>query len=259
MQISGNTILLTGGTSGIGMELARQLLARGNTVIITGRDEARLEGAKAVLPGVHTFRSDVSNPADIEALHRHVTAEFPALNMLINNAGIMRRLNLTEISDDITDVTREVVTNLQGPIQMVQQFLPHLKAQPRAAILNVSSGVAFLPLPISPIYCAAKSGLHFYTMSLRAQLKYTDVKVFELCPPATSTPLLDHFPADDMGGVPLMPVEKMVAVAVRGLERDQYEIRPGSANLLKLMSRIAPGFMFGMLSKSVDTMVKPAR
>jgi uncharacterized oxidoreductase len=119
---------------------------------------------------------------------------------------------------------------------------PHLKTKSGAAIMNVSSGLAFVPLPISPVYCATKAGLHSFTESLRVQLKNTNVKVFELAPPATQTELLGDVNPEDMKGVSIMKVEDMVKVAVKGLQTDRFEIRPGQANQLKMMSRVAPGF-----------------
>ncbi|WP_223654141.1 SDR family oxidoreductase [Hymenobacter psoromatis] len=192
MELRHHTTLITGGSSGLGLEFARQLLALGNTVLITGRDQTRLDQAKQQLPQVHTFRSDVRDPAAIAALHAQVVARFPALNILVNNAGEMRKLNLNDPTLSLHDVTQEVEVNLSGPIRMVQQFLPHLKTQKTAAILNVNSGLALAPFPISPVYGATKAGLHSYTQSLRVQLKPTAVQVFELVAPAANTPLNDR-------------------------------------------------------------------
>jgi uncharacterized oxidoreductase len=265
MNISGNTILITGGTSGIGFELAAELLKLGNTVIMTGRDQRRLEETQQKLPGVHTFQSDVSDPSAIPVLFEAVIKKFPALNVLINNAGIMRKLNLQDRRNEtqngganaLQDIGREIETNLLGPIRMVQQFLPHLKVVNNAAIVNVTSGLAFVPLPIAPIYCATKAGLHSFTQSLRVQLKNTSITVFELAPPATQTPLLttEGFTPKDMKGAQIMDLHKMVAVAIDGLKNDRLEIRPGQSNILKLMSRIAPQFILNQLSKSVDPML----
>ena len=121
--------------------------------------------------------------------------------------------------------------------------------------MNVSSGLAFVPLPISPVYCATKAGLHSFTESLRVQLKSTKVKVFDLAPPATQTELLSNFNSEDMKGVSIMKVEDMVKVAVKGMQTDQFEIRPGQANQLKMMSRVAPGFILKQMSRSVDRML----
>ncbi|MGA2880997.1 MAG: SDR family NAD(P)-dependent oxidoreductase [Bryobacteraceae bacterium] len=255
MKTSNNTILITGGTSGIGFELATQFVHLGNTVIITGRDPVKLVAAQKKLPEVHTLQSDVSDPQAIPPLFDKVTKDFPELNILINNAGIMRTINLHDTGGDLEDITREIETNLNGPLRMVKQFLPHLKTREAAAIVNVSSGLAFVPFPLSPVYCATKAGLHSFTESLRIQLKNTRIKVFELAPPLTETPLLGDFHADDMKGIRAMDVAKMVGQAIQGIRKDQLEIRPGLSNVLKLMSRIAPQFMLKQFSKPVDGML----
>jgi uncharacterized oxidoreductase len=255
MNISNNTILITGGTSGIGLELVKQLSALNNTIIVTGRDQTKLDKAKKQFPKIHTIQSDVSDPKAITALYDRVTKEFPELNILINNAGIMARINLHEQSNDLTGLTKEIDINLCGPIRMSAKFLPHLKKKQAAAIMNVSSGLAFVPLPIAPVYCATKAALHSFTQSLRAQLKNTKIKVFELAPPATDTELLDQSNPEDMKGVNVMKVDKMVQAAVTGLKNDTLEIRPGQSNQLKFMSRLAPQFILSQLSKPVDRML----
>ena len=247
MKLNQKTILITGGTSGIGLELARQLLPRGSTVLITGRDPEKLAAAKQSLPGVHTFESDVSDPAAIKALYDRVTTQFPALDVLINNAGIMRNLNLNQ-DRALLDVTREIETNLCGPIQMIQQFLPQLKSQNDALIVNVSSGLAFVPLPVSPVYCAAKAALHSYTQSLRVQLAGTGVSVIELAPPGTETPLFRGEFADEMKGQKGMDPVVLVKQALAGIEAGSSEIRPGLSNVLKTMSRVAPQFMLTQMA-----------
>jgi short-subunit dehydrogenase involved in D-alanine esterification of teichoic acids len=190
MKLTSNTILITGGASGIGYELTKQLAALGNTILITGRDQAKLDRAKAAFPNIHTFRSDVSDPEAIATLFDKVTKQFPELSILINNAGIMREINVHDKAGSLEDITREIETNLSGPIRMVKQFLPHLKAQ------------------------------------------------------------------SDMKGVSIMTVEGMVKVAVKGMQTDRFEIRPGQANQLKMMSRLAPGFILKQMSRSVDRMLR---
>jgi uncharacterized oxidoreductase len=201
---------------------------------------------------VHTYQSDVSDPAAIVSLYQRVTKDFPDLNVLMNNAGVMRMLSLNG-QHGLEDIGREIEINLLGPVRMVEQFLPFLKTKRHAAIINTSSGLAFLPLPSAPIYCATKAGIHSYTQSLRVQLQNTHVKVFELAPPGTSTPLMDNFGSDSFNGNSrgVMKVDRMVSVAIKGLGRDTYEIRPGTSNVLKLMSRFAPDFMLKQLSKPV--------
>jgi uncharacterized oxidoreductase len=257
MKLDGNTILITGGTSGIGQELSKELLKRGNTVIITGRDKERLERAKAQLPQLHTIESDVSRIADIDALFARVTTEFPTLNILVNNAGVMRTINLHNEEPSLEDLTREVDINFKGSVWMVSRFLPQLKKMPAAAIVNLSSGLAFVPLPSAPVYCATKAAMNSFTRSLRVQLKKTNVKVFELAPPATETALFDP-KSPDLEGVTLMKVDELVRQFLKGFEKDQLEIRPGQANSLKFMNRVAPEFILAQLSKPVDRMLGKA-
>ena len=254
MELTKNTILITGGTSGLGYEFASQLLALGNTIIITGRNQSKLDQAKKQLPEVHTFQSDVSDPKAIAELYTQVIKQFADLNILINNAGEMRKLNLHDTSIDLENITHEIEINLMGPIRMVQQFLPHLKTKKDAAILNVTSGLALIPFPISPIYGATKSGLRSYTKSLRVQLKNTSIKVFELIAPGAKTPLNDKF-SGDVDSKTLMEPGKLVNVAIKGMMKDQLEIYPGMARVIKLMSRIAPGFLLKQVSKPVDAML----
>ncbi|MDQ6762137.1 MAG: SDR family NAD(P)-dependent oxidoreductase [Bacteroidota bacterium] len=254
MELKNNTILITGGTSGIGLEFTTQLLDLGNTVIITGRNQTKLDEIKKRYPKVHIFQSDVSDPKAITELYEKVVKQFPDLNMIINNAGEMRKINLLDPSIDLLNITREIEINLSGPIRMVQQFLPHLKTKKKAAILNVTSGLALIPFPISPIYGATKSGLHSYTKSLRIQLKNTVIKVFELVAPGAKTSLTDKFEGD-VDSKSLMDAGKLVSVALKGLENDKLEIYPGLANVIKIMSRIAPNFLLKQLSKPVDKML----
>lgn len=248
MNLNNRTILITGGSSGIGLELARQLLSRGNTVIVTGRDPARLDAARQALPGLHTFQSDVSDPGAIAELHTTVLAQFPALDTLINNAGIMRNLRLVQDREP-RDLTHEIEIDLMGPVWMVGQFLPHLKTRQSALIVNVSSGLAFIPYTISPIYSAAKAGLHAYTQALRMQLAGGSVRVVELAPPPTETPLFrGEFGAETRGQKGMDPVA-LVRQAIAGIEAGNTEIRPGLSNVLKAMSRLAPQFMFRQMTR----------
>jgi uncharacterized oxidoreductase len=248
MKLEKRTVLITGGTSGIGLELAKQLFALGNTVIVTGRDQSKLDATEIALSGVHTFKSDVSDPVAIATLHQSVLAQFPALDTLVNNAGIMRNLNLNQ-DHDLNDVTREIEINLNGPVRMVQQFLPHLITRKDALIVNVTSGLAFIPFPASPVYCATKAALHSFTQSLRVQLDGTGVTVIELAPPAVETPLLRGEFAEEMKGQKGMDAKILAGQAIAGIEAGKMEIRPGLSNVLKAMSRIAPQFMLKQMVK----------
>ena len=259
MKLTDNTILITGGSNGIGLELATRFLKLGNTIIITGRNLSRLNEVKKKFPTLNIFRSDAGKPADITDLYEKISKQFPKLNVLINNAGIMRKLNLQDTTMDLENINEEIAINLSGPVRMINQFLPLLKSQPEAAILNVSSGLAFVPFPISPIYSAAKAGVHFYTQTLRIQLKNTNVIVFELAPPLTNTDLQNAFTAEDMKGTQVMETAKMVEVAIKGFKDDTLEIRPGQSNLLKMMSRIAPDFILKQMSRPVDNLLAQSK
>ncbi|MBI9054378.1 MAG: SDR family NAD(P)-dependent oxidoreductase [Bacteroidales bacterium] len=153
-----------------------------------------------------------------------------------------------------TDLTKEFDINVKGTIWMNDAFLPLLKGKKNAATVTVSSGLAFVPLPISPVYCSSKAALHSYTLSLREQLRNTNIKVFELAPPATETELLADFNEEDMKGISTMTVQAMVTDFLKGFSNDKYEICPGQSSQLKFMSRYFPGFILKQMSKTVDRM-----
>ena len=252
MKLTGNTILITGGSSGIGFEMARQFLQKGNEVIITGRDGNKLHEAKLKLDGVTTTRSDVSNPDEVKELYQQAVNDFPGLNILVNNAGILQTLNLRDGNLSAADLTKEIDINLKGTMLMNNAFLPILQHSNNPAIVNVSSGLAFVPLPIAPVYCSTKAAIHSYSLSLRAQLRNTGIKVFELAPPLTETGMLGGFNEEDIKGVPIMPVEEMVTGFLKGFAKDNYEIRLGVASQLWFMSRFFPEFIFAQLSKNIN-------
>ncbi|MBN8822645.1 MULTISPECIES: SDR family NAD(P)-dependent oxidoreductase [unclassified Spirosoma] len=242
MDLKNSTVLITGGTSGIGLELVKQLTDQGATLIITGRNPDALLRTKAQFPNIQTFQSDVSNPQDIEQLYNEVTKQFPALNIIVNNAGAMRLIDLQDRSMDLENITREIDTNLSGTIQMVHQFLPHLLKQTSAAIVNVSSGIAFMSYSSAPVYSATKAGVRAYTQALRLQLEDTNVKVFEMIPPGVNTNLQNDWAVQPNPAM-MMDVDKMVHVVVNALKNDTLEIKPFLINVIKAMSRIAPGLM----------------
>jgi len=201
MNLTGNTILITGGGSGIGRGLAVELLKLGNVVIIAGRRKHALDETIAANPGMKALQLDIESPEAIKRFAAQVIAEFPTLNVLINNAGIMRAENLKAQQMDLEDAEAIVTTNLLGPIRLTAALLPHLQAQASAAIMNVSSGLAFVPLAFTPTYCATKAAIHSYTQSLRYQLRDTAIEVLELIPPYVQTHLMDG--ADDPRAMPL--------------------------------------------------------
>ncbi len=191
MQLSGNTILITGGGSGIGRGLAEAFHALGNQVIVAGRRQQALDETTAANPGMKFLPLDIRHAAAIRSFAAQAISAFPSLNVLINNAGIMRRENFLAQQADLADAEAIVATNLLGPIRLTAALLPHLEKQPRAGIMNVSSGLAFLPLVLTPTYCATKAAIHSYTLSLRFQLRNTRIEVLELIPPYVATDLMD--------------------------------------------------------------------
>ena len=193
MELSGNTVLITGGASGIGFGLAEQFVQAGSTVIICGRREDKLKEAQAKYPQLQIYTCDVADPNERFSLFEWATTAFPTLNILINNAGIQQRFQLQQAPEWDT-IHNEIAINLDAPIHLSTLFIPHLLNQPQAAILNVTSGLAFSPMAMVPVYCATKAAAHSFTMSLRHQLSGTSISVIEIIPPAVDT---------DLGGVGL--------------------------------------------------------
>jgi uncharacterized oxidoreductase len=189
MELKGNTILITGGGSGIGFALASRFAQAGNKVIICGRRVEQLEDAKKKCPDLILLRADISTAKGREELLNEVLQKFPDLNVLLNNAGIQNRMPpLTEKQDWSTHES-EISTNLEAPIHLAMLFIPHLGHQKNPSIINVTSGLAFVPIHFLPTYCATKAALHSFTQTLRHQLKSTTIRVVEIAPPAVNTDL----------------------------------------------------------------------
>ena len=201
MNLTGNTILITGGGSGIGRGLAEAFHDAGNQVVIAGRRKQALDETTAANPGIKSLTLDIEDPAAIRAFATRAAADFPSLNVLINNAGIMRAEKLLAQQPDLADAEATIATNLLGPLRLTAALLPHLEKQPHSVIVNVSSGLAFLPLVLTPTYCATKAALHSYTESLRYQLRKTQIEVLELIPPYVQTDLMGG--AGDPRAMPL--------------------------------------------------------
>jgi uncharacterized oxidoreductase len=218
MQLTGNTILITGGGSGIGRGLAEAFQKRGNQVIIAGRRQQMLDETTAANPGMKSIAFDAGDAAGIRAFAAEVSEQYPNLNVLINNAGIMRRENLSAQPEDLADAEAIVNTNLLGPIRLTAALMPLLRKQARSVIMNVSSGLAFVPMAPTPTYCATKAAIHSYTQSLRYQLKGMTTEVLELIPPYVATDL--------MGGRSdprAMPLEKYIAEVMDILSKNSVD------------------------------------
>jgi len=242
MDLKNSTILITGGTSGMGLEFVKQLTEIGAKVIVTGRKIEALNETKKQFPNVHTFQSDVSNPKDIKDLFDTVTTLFPDLNIIINNAGMMRLIDLQDQSLDLENINLEIATNLSGTIQMVHQFLPHLLKQKSAGIVNVTSGIAFMSYSPAPIYSATKAAVRAYTQALRLQLENTNVKVFEMIPPGVKTNLQNEWVKQPNPAM-MMTADKMVKVAINGLLKNKKELKPFPIRIIKFATRLVPNVL----------------
>lgn len=222
MNLTGNTILITGGATGIGFELAAALVARGNEVIICGRRAERLDEARTRVPELRVHMADVR---DARSLATWAVAAFPKLNVVVNNAGVQHPFDFT--APDFATAHEEIATNLLAPIELTAMLLPHLMTQTHAAVVNISSGLAFAPLARMPIYCATKAALHSLTMTMRHQLR-DSVRVFEIIPPIVATELgAAHRPPHI--NATAMTAKAAAELAVAALERDEYEAALGDA------------------------------
>lgn len=229
MKTSGNTILITGGATGIGFALAEAFVAAANKVLICGRRENRLKEAKSKLPQIHTRRCDLANNIDREAFCVWVKENYQDLNIVINNAGIQRFINLKNGTSDLLKGEDEMQTNFAAPIYLSAYFAPLLMKKKESAIVNVSSGLGFVPIAAMPVYCATKAGIHLFTVSLRHQLKACSVKVFEIVPPAVETELgksTTGESGDEYKGI--LPSE-VAEATLNAMEKDEYTIVIGEA------------------------------
>jgi uncharacterized oxidoreductase len=250
MKLSGNTILITGASAGIGLAFANKFVELDNEVIVTGRNQDRLDAVAKANPKLTTIRSDAVDLKAIADLARMMKDKFPKLNVLMNNAGIMTYRNLG-VDEDLVALTSEIDINLSGPIRLVSALIGQIKAN-KGTIINVSSGLAFVPLQAAPIYCATKAAMHSYTITLRQQLEDHGVEVIELMPPAVKT---DLAPLPTDGSVKVITTDELVGMTIKALEKGKLEIRPGQANGLRFMSRWAPNFINGQLAKASKSLI----
>jgi uncharacterized oxidoreductase len=232
MQIHSNSILITGGTSGIGLAFAERLIALGNEVIICGRRADRLDAIRSRNSGIITRRSDLSDPAQREELCFWALENHPGVNILINNAGIQLMTDLTR-PVDLKRIRQEIEINLIAPIHLSSLFAMHLAQKKSAGIINISSGLAFAPLAFMPVYCATKAALHSLSLSLRHQLKNTTVKVFEIIPPSVDTEQGHDRRTDKSQTHGGMDVNLFIDKAVQAIESDLFEAPVGQSEGLR--------------------------
>ncbi|MBI5838756.1 MAG: SDR family NAD(P)-dependent oxidoreductase [Chloroflexi bacterium] len=230
MNTTNNTVLITGGTSGIGFALAKKFLSEDNHVIVTGKDERNFLQAQAECPGLETFKADMNHLEDLERLSR----QFTDVNILINNAGVQYNYDFSDPAIPVDHIQKELQTNLVGPLLLIRLMLPHLMTKQTTAIVNVSSGLGIVPKQSAPVYCGSKAGLHLFTKSLRWQLEDTGIKVFEVIPPIVDTAM-----TRGRGGGKISP-EALVEEFWNGFQNDRYEMAIGRTKLLVFIHRFLP-------------------
>jgi uncharacterized oxidoreductase len=231
-------VLITGGGSGIGAGLASALHARGSEVIIVGHRRERIEAVAERHPGMHAEVADISDPQHVAALASRVGDGWPELTTVINNAGIQHLFDFTGPDPlDPAELGREIDVNLKGVIYVANALLPLLKAQPRSRLVNVGSGLGYVPLAAAPIYSATKAAVHSFTIALRRQLRDSPVQIVELIPPAVVTDLHRHL---DENPPRAMELDDFIDAAMAGLDSGRNEIVVGLAKVLQLLSRAAP-------------------
>jgi uncharacterized oxidoreductase len=242
MKINGNTVLITGGGTGIGFALAEAFVHAGNKVIICSRSPDHLKQAKSSLPQLHTKRCDVSKENGIKTLYQSIIENFPDTNIVVNNAGIQRMIDFKKGIEDLLkyrsmDGEDEITINLKAYVYLSLYFIPHLMKKKEAAIVNVSSGLGFVPMTVVPIYSATKAAIHSFSMSLRHQLRDTSVKVFEIIPPTVDTNL-DQGAREQRGQKDRgIPPHDVATATITGMEKNEYEITIGQSRNIIAGSR----------------------
>lgn len=243
MNLHNRTVLITGGATGIGLALARRFVASGNKVIICGRREERLEAARRELPALVTIRADIASESERLHLFETIVLKHPEIDILVNNAGIQNRPPPITEPQDFKAYQREIATNLESPVHLSLLFVNHLTQKSDAAIISITSGLAFSPLAFMPMYCATKAALHSFTLSLRHQLRDTTVKVVEIIPPKVQT---------DLGGVGLhddgVPLDEFADHAWSQLALGAEEFGFGFSERNRLASREALDQVFATLN-----------
>ena len=245
MELTNRTILITGGASGIGYAMARQLDARNNRVIVCGRNQHKLDKAKQELPGLETVRCDINNPDDLNDLSSFLSVKYPQLDTLINNAGIQQQLNLT--SNQVTDqaVMHEIGTNLTSHIGITHRLYSLLSSNRNPAIVFIGSACAIAPKYNAPIYSAAKAGLHNFVQSLRHQAEQDDVQVIEVIPDVVNTPMTHHRHNEAK-----MDADIFASQVLKQLVTGNREILIGRARALRLLHKIAPALALMAINKT---------
>lgn len=243
MRLTNNTILVTGGGSGIGLACAEKFLELGNRVIICGRNSRKLGLAARRHPGLATFCCDLTDPEQVAALVQTIEDEFSDLSVLVNNAGIQFNYRFDGGGDHVAKIDEEVNANFTAHLRLTDALLPLLLAKPHAAIVNVSSALSRVPKESAPVYCATKAGIHIFSKALRYQLEDTPVKVFEVVPALVDTPMTAG------RGKGKIPPAAVASEAIDGLGRDRYYIKIGKTKILFALHRWLPSLADKIIRK----------
>ena len=249
MEYNNQKVLITGGSSGIGLALAKKFIENDNTVIIIGRNLSKLEKVKVENPKIHIFQIDVTDDAEVRMLVDDMDEKFDGIDILVNNAGIMNLIDAGNEENDLQKLLQEIDINYNSPIRLLHYFLPQLKQSENAILINVSSGLAYVPFSQAPVYSGTKSALHFWTQAIRPQLKPHHIKVVELLPPVVDTPLAHKADIAEDDNLKPMPTQKLAELFWKDFIKGKEEITPGMSSNLRLMSRLAPKFIFKQLNK----------
>jgi short-subunit dehydrogenase involved in D-alanine esterification of teichoic acids len=245
VRTNGHLVLVTGGSSGIGLALAGALARAGNQVVIGARDADRLAAAARRVPGAGTVQLDISDVASLPAVLDSVRDRYGPLTMLVNNAGALHRYQLTDpAAGDL--ITAEITTNILGTVHLTRLALPQLLEQPEAAVVTLSSVLSHVAVPRLPVYAATKAALHSFSRSLRASLAGSSVKVFDVLPPLVDTPMAEQLPG------PKIPPAAVAEAVLAGLAADRYEISVGIAKQLARLSRLSPALAGGVLARRLS-------
>lgn len=246
MDLLDNTILITGGSSGIGLELARRLIAKQNRVLICGRTLSKLERAKEEIPSLHYLQCDISKPEECEKLRNWIQTDHPECNILINNAAIVTRKNFHDDDKAIQHADAEIATNLMAPIRLSKLLSPIISNNNQPGIINITTGLAFVPRTSYPFYCATKAALHSFTQVLRSQSEQRKINIKEVMFPAVDTPWHN-------GNAPSIAIspEEAVNEMLEKLAKGDDEIHIGKVKWLYRLSRLAPNFAFRKLNEMV--------
>jgi len=244
MKLTGNTVLITGGSTGIGFEIARQLVNQNNKVIICSRSIEKLEAAKRMIPSLNIFQCDISDKSECEKLFNWINNSFPECNILINNAAIVHKTNFQSDEQIISKAELEMQTNYFGPLRLTKLFLPFFEKKENASIIYITTGLVYAPKAVYPVYCSTKAALHSFIQTLRLQLKSANIKITEVLMPAVDTPF--H------GGNPpkiAISASKAVQEMIAGLIKDKMEIKVAGAKIIYLLSRITPSLAFKKINE----------